>query len=48
MKMKKRRQLAHNIIDKWEAEGVVRALFGDFKENLEKARNKPTTGRRRA
>ncbi|KAJ9136717.1 hypothetical protein NKR23_g9634 [Pleurostoma richardsiae] len=47
MRAKERRKLADQIIDEWEANRVVKGLFGDFMANLETARNKPTTARRR-
>ncbi|TPX09486.1 uncharacterized protein E0L32_009374 [Thyridium curvatum] len=48
MKGKKRRRLANETVDQWEASGVIKALWGDFKKNLEEARTKSTTvvGRR--
>ncbi|KAJ8123875.1 hypothetical protein ONZ43_g275 [Nemania bipapillata] len=45
MKAKNRRALANNIVDEWQDGGVVNALYGDFKNTLENARNKATTGR---
>ncbi|KAK8058922.1 hypothetical protein PG994_009370 [Apiospora phragmitis] len=47
LKPKKRSKLANTIVDGWRASGVVKALYGDFKQNLESARNKTTTGRGR-
>ncbi|KAI0476910.1 hypothetical protein F4859DRAFT_67349 [Xylaria cf. heliscus] len=45
MKAKKRRVLANNIVDKWQENRVIGALYGDFKNTLENARNQATTGR---
>jgi hypothetical protein len=45
MKAKKRRDLANSIADGWQANGTVKSLYNDFKNNLEEARNKTTTGR---
>lgn len=47
LKPKKRNKLANRIVGGWDASGVVKALYGDFKKNLEDARNKTTTGRGR-
>ncbi|KAI1277612.1 hypothetical protein F5Y07DRAFT_80790 [Xylaria sp. FL0933] len=45
MKAKRRRALANDIVDEWQERGVVSALYGDFKNTLENARNQATTGR---
>ncbi|KAI3343334.1 hypothetical protein F4824DRAFT_439560 [Ustulina deusta] len=45
MKAKGRRALANNIVDEWQERRVVTALYGDFKNTLENARNQATTGR---
>ncbi|KAI1306607.1 hypothetical protein F5Y03DRAFT_135463 [Xylaria venustula] len=45
MKAKKRRVLANQIVDEWQERHVVTALYGDFKNTLENARNQSTTGR---
>ncbi|KAF2966674.1 hypothetical protein GQX73_g6943 [Xylaria multiplex] len=45
MKAKRRRALANDIVDGWQERGVVTALYGDFKNTLENARNQATTGR---
>ncbi|KAI0976300.1 hypothetical protein F4678DRAFT_482512 [Xylaria arbuscula] len=45
MKAKKRRALANQIVDEWQERHVVTALYGDFKNTLENARNQSTTGR---
>jgi hypothetical protein len=45
MKAKKRRALTHKIVDGWQQNGTINALYGDFKNTLENARNKQTTGR---
>jgi hypothetical protein len=46
MKPKKRRNLANKIVDQWKEADIVTALYGDFKANLEDARQKTTTGSR--
>ncbi|KAI1742324.1 hypothetical protein F4680DRAFT_46573 [Xylaria scruposa] len=45
MKAKSRRALANSIVDKWQEKGVIGALYGDFKNTIENARNQSTTGR---
>ncbi|KAI1423602.1 hypothetical protein F5Y12DRAFT_756884 [Xylaria sp. FL1777] len=45
MKPKGRRALANSIVDGWQERRVVTALYGDFKNTLENARNQATTGR---
>ncbi|KAI1173929.1 hypothetical protein F4777DRAFT_555959 [Nemania sp. FL0916] len=45
MKAKRRRTLANRIVDEWQEKHIVNALYGDFKNNLENARNQATTGR---
>jgi hypothetical protein len=45
MKPKKRYKLVDKIIASWTDKGVIRALYSDFKANLETARNKTTTGK---
>ncbi|KAI1504220.1 hypothetical protein F5X99DRAFT_372886 [Biscogniauxia marginata] len=45
MKARRRARLANAIVDGWRDQGTVAALYGDFKKNLEEARNKATTGR---
>ncbi|KAI0862752.1 hypothetical protein F4860DRAFT_471780 [Xylaria cubensis] len=45
MKAKSRRALANSIVDKWQESGVIGALYGDFKNTIENARNQSTTGR---
>lgn len=47
MKPKKRRAQANGIVDAWREQGVVAALYADFKATLEEARRKATTGRGR-
>ncbi len=47
MKPGKRRDLANGIVDRWEADGVVKELFQLFNNMLEKARDQPTSGRQR-
>ncbi|RDW94750.1 hypothetical protein BP5796_00513 [Coleophoma crateriformis] len=39
MKSKQRKKLANQITDSWTAAGTVKSLYGDFKRNLEAARN---------
>lgn len=45
MKAKSRRALADRIGEDWQERGIVTNLYGDFKNNLEEARNQATTGR---
>ncbi|KAI1798695.1 hypothetical protein F4811DRAFT_547513 [Daldinia bambusicola] len=45
MKARKRRELANRIVDGWREKGIVAALYKDFKNTLESARNKTTSGR---
>ncbi|KAK0711299.1 hypothetical protein B0H67DRAFT_555298 [Lasiosphaeris hirsuta] len=45
MRPKAKYKLVDEIMEKWAERGTVKALYGDFKDNLEKARNKTTTGR---
>ncbi|KAI1465150.1 uncharacterized protein F4812DRAFT_439755 [Daldinia caldariorum] len=45
MKARKRRDLANRIVDGWREKGIVAALYKDFKNTLESARNKTTSGR---
>lgn len=47
MKSRKRRELANGIVDTWRENGIVTALYRDFKTTLEDARNKSTSGRNR-
>ena len=44
LKPRKRRRLANAIVDKLREDHVIAALYGDFKANLEEARNKTTRG----
>ena len=44
LKPRKRRKLANAIVDTLREKQVIAALYGDFKENLEDARNKTTRG----
>lgn len=44
LRPKKRRALADSIVDAWRRQGVVDALYADFKATLEEARSKATTG----
>jgi hypothetical protein len=46
MKAKKRREAANAIVDKWQSAGIINSLYGDFKQTLQNARDKSTTGRR--
>jgi len=45
MKPKQRRENANNVVDSWEAEGLVKGLYRDFKIILDTARNASTGGR---
>ena len=45
MKPKKRYKLVDVVIDTWTKNGVLRDLFHEFKQTLEMARNKSTTGK---
>ncbi|KAI8945486.1 hypothetical protein F4801DRAFT_126620 [Xylaria longipes] len=45
MKAKNRRALANSIVDRWQEGRVIGALYGDFKNTLENARNQATTSR---
>ncbi|KAK0674271.1 hypothetical protein QBC41DRAFT_297936 [Cercophora samala] len=45
MKLKKKYKLVDRIVEGWVADGKVRVLFGEFKSQLERARNQQTTGR---
>ncbi|KAK4179681.1 hypothetical protein QBC36DRAFT_67526 [Triangularia setosa] len=45
MKLKKKYKLVDKIVEGWVADGKVRVLFGEFKNQLERARNQQTTGR---
>jgi hypothetical protein len=47
MKPKKVYKLVDSILSTWDGNGVLNALYQDFKATLETARNKPTTGRGR-
>jgi hypothetical protein len=38
MKAKQRREYANNLVDRWENDGVIKELYGDFKRQLETAR----------
>lgn len=44
-KPKKKYKLVDKILAKWVEEGVVRRLWREFKETIEAARNKSTSGR---
>jgi len=47
MRPKQKYKLVDEILDRWMKNGVVKALYQDFKSTIEQARNKPTTGRYR-
>ncbi|KAK7754252.1 hypothetical protein SLS62_003830 [Diatrype stigma] len=47
MKARQRRDLANRIADAWRDQGVVAALYRDWRNTLEAARTKATTGRGR-
>ena len=38
MKAKQRKKVANAIVDEWESSGQIRSLYGDFKRQLEAAR----------
>lgn len=38
MKAKQRKNYANNLVDGWENDGVIKDLYGDFKRQLEAAR----------
>ncbi|KAM7195008.1 protein of unknown function (DUF4211) domain containing protein [Naviculisporaceae sp. PSN 640] len=44
-KPKKKYKLVERILERWVQEGAVRRLWREFKETIETARNKSTTGR---
>jgi len=46
LRIKDRRNLAHQIVDGWHEKGHVKSLYKDFKLNLETAQTKSTTGGR--
>lgn len=43
---KKKYKLVAKVVEEWEANGTVKALFREFKNMLEGARNKSTAGPR--
>ncbi|GAP90037.1 putative transcription factor iiic-like protein [Rosellinia necatrix] len=45
MRAGRRRALANDIVDRWQENRVVNALYADFRNTLENARNKATSGR---
>lgn len=45
MKPKKRYKVVDGILEKWEARGTVNDLYRNFKQTIEEARNKSTTGK---
>ncbi|KAK4044649.1 hypothetical protein C8A01DRAFT_11978 [Parachaetomium inaequale] len=47
MRPKQKYKLVDEILERWMKNGVVKALYQDFKSTIEQARNKPTTGRYR-
>lgn len=46
MRPKQKHKLVDTILEQWMKKGVVKALYQDFKNTIETARNKSTTGRR--
>jgi hypothetical protein len=44
---KKKDKLVDNILTRWSENGVIKALYQDFKGTIEQARNKSTAGRYR-
>ncbi|KAK3295739.1 uncharacterized protein B0H64DRAFT_153115 [Chaetomium fimeti] len=47
MDPQERNDLVDKIMNHWEKNGMVKALYQEFKGTIEKARNKPTSGRYR-
>ncbi|KAL2164277.1 hypothetical protein VTH06DRAFT_3493 [Thermothelomyces fergusii] len=47
MRPKKKYKLVDKIMARWADNGIVKALYQDFKSTIEQARNKPTAGRHR-
>ncbi|KAK4639277.1 hypothetical protein QC761_706840 [Podospora bellae-mahoneyi] len=45
MKLKRKYKLVDKIVEGWVERGKVRGLFGEFKNQLERARSQQTTGR---
>ncbi|KAI0180656.1 hypothetical protein GGR52DRAFT_532286 [Hypoxylon sp. FL1284] len=45
MKARKRRDIANTIADSWRENGIIATLYRDFKNTLQEARNKSTSGR---
>lgn len=45
MRPKQRYKLVDEILKRWVDDGIVKALYQDFKGTIEQARNKSTTGR---
>jgi len=46
MKPKKRYKQVDKILEKWVSQGVIKNLFRDFKQTVEDAKNRDTSGRR--
>jgi hypothetical protein len=45
MKSKQRYKYANNIVDRWEAEGIIKTLYKDFKSQKDTARELQTRAR---
>lgn len=43
MKSKKRRRVADGVVEDWDERGIVKRLYGDFKENIRRAEERDTT-----
>jgi len=44
MKPKKLYKVVDKILEGWTDQGIIKALYRDFKNNIDAARNKSTTG----
>ncbi|KAK3322183.1 hypothetical protein B0H66DRAFT_601651 [Apodospora peruviana] len=47
-KPKKKYKLVDEILERWVQEGVIRRIFKEFKDTIERARNQSTSGRNRS
>ncbi|KKY33822.1 putative transcription factor iiic-like protein [Diaporthe ampelina] len=43
MKSKKRRKVADAVVEDWDERGIIKRLYGDFKENIRRAEERDTT-----
>lgn len=43
MKSKKRRKVADGVVEDWDASGIIKRLYADFKENIRRAEERDTT-----